>query len=464
MNSGTPSGMNYTPGQVVAVTASGAPSGQAFAFWTGDTGVLANATSLVTTATLSQPYVSVRAIYQLNTAPSSLTVTPGATQNALSWTALTNAISYKLYRSATPGGTPSLLASGVLTTSYTDTTAGAGATWYYSVSAVNPAGESPKSSRVAGVTIDPNAPTSLTATAGNGQVALSWTANGATSYNVKRSITSGSGYAPLANVATASYTDSTAANGTTYYYVVSAILSGVESGNSAQVAATPPGNTVWTGTTSANWSVASNWSGGATPLNFATLAFNTATTTAPNNDLSNFTLGGLLFNSGASAFTLSGNSAKLAGDILNNSTSTQTINLPMVLTKNATVSANTGAVTLGGVISENGGSFRLAKTGGGTLTLNGASTFSGGVTLSAGTLTPGAVSVVSSRNITSSAIGTGTLTLAGGTLQMNSKTLYNALAITGAATIDEVTDNSVLARPPAAAISRSIIPAEPPSL
>ena len=77
VNSGTPSGMTYTPGQVVAVTASGAPSGQAFAFWTGDTGVLANATSLVTTATLSQPYVSLRAIYQLNTAPSGLTVTPG---------------------------------------------------------------------------------------------------------------------------------------------------------------------------------------------------------------------------------------------------------------------------------------------------------------------------------------------------------------------------------------------------
>ena len=312
---------------------------------------------------------------------------------------------------------------------------------------MNPAGESPQSSQVAGVTIDSNAPTGLTATAGNGQVALSWTANGATSYNVKRSLTSGSGYVPLANVATASYTDSTAANGTTYYYVVSAILSGVESGNSAEVSATPPGNTVWTGTTSANWSVGSNWSGGATPLDSATLAFNTATTTALNNDLSNFILGGLLFNSGASAFTLSGNSAKLAGDILNNSTSTQTINLPMVLTKNATVSANTGAVTLGGVISENGGSFGLAKTGGGTLTLNGASTFSGGVTLSAGTLKLGVASVGSSGNITSSAIGTGTLTLAGGTLQMNNKTLYNALAITGSATIDEATDNGVLAGP-----------------
>lgn len=445
VNSGTPSGMNYTPGQIVTVTASGAPSGQAFAFWTGDTGVLASTSSLVTTATLSQPYVSVRAIYKLNTAPSGLTVTPGVAQNALSWTALTNAISYNLYRSATSGVTPSLLASGVLATSYTDTTAGSGATWYYSVSAVNPAGESSQSSQRAGTIIDSNAPAGLTATASNGQVALSWTANGATSYNVKRALSSGSGYVPLTNIATASYTDTTVTNGTTYYYVVSAILSGVECGNSAEVAATPPGNTVWTGTTSSNWSVASNWGGGATPLNSATLAFNTATTTALNNDLTTFILGGLRFNSGASAFTLSGNSAKLAGDILNNSASTQAINLPMVLTKNTTVSANTGAVTLGGVISENGGSFRLSKTGSGALTLSGASTFSGGVTLSAGTLALGVASIGSSGNITNSAIGTGTLTLASGTLQMNSKTLYNVLAITGSATIDEATNNGVLA-------------------
>ena len=339
VNSGAPSGMNYTPGQVVAVTAAAAPAGQSFAFWTGDTSVLASATSLATTATLSQPYVSLRAIYLLNTAPSGLTVTPGTTQNTLFWTALTNAISYNIYRAATSGGTPSLLASGVLTTSYTDTTAGAGATWYYSVSATNPAGESLQSSKVVGTTIDANAPTGLTATAGNAQVALSWTSNGATSYNVKRSLTSGSGYVVLTNTATTSYTDTTAVNGTTYYYVVSAILSGVESGNSAEVVATPPGNTAWTGTTSANWSVASNWGGGATPLNHATLAFNTATTTALNNDLSNFIVGGLLFNSSASAFTLSGNSVKLAGDVLNNSTSAQTINLPMVLTKNATASA-----------------------------------------------------------------------------------------------------------------------------
>ena len=68
----------------------------------------------------------------------------------------------------------------------------------------------------------PSAPTGLTATAGNSQVALSWTAStGATSYNVLRSTVSGSGYASVATgIATTSYTNTGLTNGTTYYFVV----------------------------------------------------------------------------------------------------------------------------------------------------------------------------------------------------------------------------------------------------
>src|SRR5437773_2005899 len=69
----------------------------------------------------------------------------------------------------------------------------------------------------------PAAPTGLAATPGNAQVALSWNASsGATSYNVKRSTTSGSGYTNIATgVAATSFTDTGLVNGTTYYYVVS---------------------------------------------------------------------------------------------------------------------------------------------------------------------------------------------------------------------------------------------------
>jgi chitinase len=66
-------------------------------------------------------------------------------------------------------------------------------------------------------------------------VPLEWTpVLAATSYNVKRSTTSGSGYATIATVTGPGYTDATVSSGVTYYYVVSAITNGTEGSNSAQ--------------------------------------------------------------------------------------------------------------------------------------------------------------------------------------------------------------------------------------
>ncbi|MCX6904346.1 MAG: PA14 domain-containing protein, partial [Verrucomicrobia bacterium] len=84
----------------------------------------------------------------------------------------------------------------------------------------------------------PAPPGGLTATPGNAQVALSWSASsGATNYNVKRATVSGGPYTTIASRTTTSYTDATVANGTTYYYVVSASNGGGESANSAQASA-----------------------------------------------------------------------------------------------------------------------------------------------------------------------------------------------------------------------------------
>ena len=80
-------------------------------------------------------------------------------------------------------------------------------------------------------TTPPAAPTGLGATAGNGTVSLTWTANGEpdlAGYNVYRSTTT-PGRAdgtPLNGgtlLTSPAYTDNTAANGTTYYYVVTAV-------------------------------------------------------------------------------------------------------------------------------------------------------------------------------------------------------------------------------------------------
>lgn len=87
----------------------------------------------------------------------------------------------------------------------------------------------------------PPAPTGLTATAGNGQVTLSWNAaSGATGYVVKRSGASGGPYTVVANNLTAtSFNNSGLVNGTTYFYVASAVNASGESANSAQVSVTP---------------------------------------------------------------------------------------------------------------------------------------------------------------------------------------------------------------------------------
>lgn len=87
----------------------------------------------------------------------------------------------------------------------------------------------------------PAAPNNLVATPGNARASLTWVSStGATSYTVKRSTTSGSGYALIAtNITSTAYLDTNLVNGTTYYYVVTAVNPVGQSGNSSQAYAMP---------------------------------------------------------------------------------------------------------------------------------------------------------------------------------------------------------------------------------
>jgi uncharacterized protein (DUF1800 family) len=88
--------------------------------------------------------------------------------------------------------------------------------------------------------LTPSAPNGLMATAGNNQVALAWSASaGATGYSIGRGTQSAGPYASIGTSTSASFTDTSATNGTAYYYVVSASNASGSSGNSAAVAATP---------------------------------------------------------------------------------------------------------------------------------------------------------------------------------------------------------------------------------
>jgi autotransporter-associated beta strand protein len=86
----------------------------------------------------------------------------------------------------------------------------------------------------------PAAPAGLTATAGVGQISVSWpSVSGATQYNVKRGTTSGGPYTTsLGSPTSATFTDTGASNGVTYYYVVSAVNASGVSGKSSQASAT----------------------------------------------------------------------------------------------------------------------------------------------------------------------------------------------------------------------------------
>lgn len=134
-----------------------------------------------------------------------------------------------------------------------------------------------------------------------------------------------------------------------------------------------------------NWGNNNNWSGsgGISPLD--SLFFGgTSGLTNNNNTAAGTQYNGITFNSGAGAFILGGNSIKLGGNVTNNSTATQTINLGMELVgADRTFNAASGNLAINGQIS---GSKGIVKTGSGTLALSGDNTYSGGTKLTSGRL------------------------------------------------------------------------------
>jgi fibronectin type 3 domain-containing protein len=218
--------------------------------------------------------------------PNGLTASPGNGKVTLSWAAPgsgggSGISGYEVYRGTSPGGesgTP-VNASLVAGTSYTVTGLTNGTRYYFTVAAVNQAklqgaksGEasatpsasasasasapasasgqataSPSSGATATATGTPGGPTGLTATPGNGEVGLSWTApataGGAppASYHVYEGTSSGFTLgAPVTSTSDTHTTVTGLTNGTTYYFVVTAVDgSGTVSGASGEASAQP---------------------------------------------------------------------------------------------------------------------------------------------------------------------------------------------------------------------------------
>ena len=159
----------------------------------------------------------------------------------LTWKAVSGATSYKVYRSTTKGSGYSLLGT-TTATSYTNTGAKAGTTYYYRVKAVNDAGLSPYSNVVSGQakTVAQQKPSAPVVKIGNsatsGKPMLTWNAvSGATSYKVYRATSQNGTYSLLGTVTATSYTNTGAKAGVTYYYKVKAVNSAGESAYSNTV-------------------------------------------------------------------------------------------------------------------------------------------------------------------------------------------------------------------------------------
>jgi hypothetical protein len=168
--------------------------------------------------------------------PTGLGATGGYEQISLSWNASANATSYKVYRWSS--GTATNLVGSPTTTNYTDRSGlSDGTTYFYAVTGVNISGESAASGAVSAQTALA-APASPVATAGNGQVILSWTAStGATGYDIYISTTSGN-ETYLTTVTGTSYTNLNLADAP-YYYVITAVGASGQSLGSTEVSTIP---------------------------------------------------------------------------------------------------------------------------------------------------------------------------------------------------------------------------------
>jgi fibronectin type 3 domain-containing protein len=173
---------------------------------------------------------------------SNLVATAGAASVALTWSTSVGADSYNVYAGTAAGGesaTP--VATGITAGTYTINGLTPGTTYYYIVKTVS-GGVVGAASNETSATPSTMPPTNLTATAGAGEVSLSWSAaSGAASYTVYQGTASGSeSGTPVATGVSATSVDITGLTaGTTYYFVVKAAANSTMSGASNETSATP---------------------------------------------------------------------------------------------------------------------------------------------------------------------------------------------------------------------------------
>ena len=186
--------------------------------------------------------------------PSSVSAVAGNSEVSLSWGAPPAGsgaapTGYDVYEGTTPGqmsAQPVNGASPVSGQAYTVTGLTNGTRYYFEVTALNSSGEGAPVVATGVPFGPPGAPAALAATAGDGEVSLSWRApasNGSviTGYNVYESTTPGAEGPKVATTTGTNYTVTGLSDGTNYYFEVTAVNAAGEGPASSQVVAVPVG-------------------------------------------------------------------------------------------------------------------------------------------------------------------------------------------------------------------------------
>jgi peptide/nickel transport system substrate-binding protein len=166
---------------------------------------------------------SIAGLYNLVTIPTNVQASDGTfTPNVLvSWSASSGATSYEVYRADSATGTKSLLGTPA-TTSFPDTTATPGVTYYYWVKDCNGTNCTPYSSYDTGWRkLSP--PANVRASFGNttNKIVVSWAASsGATSYKVYRATSVSGAKSLLGSPTVTTFSDNSGKPGATYYFWV----------------------------------------------------------------------------------------------------------------------------------------------------------------------------------------------------------------------------------------------------
>ena len=173
--------------------------------------------------------------------PPVVTAVPGNAKVTLTWNALPDATSYRIYRSTTDVFDGPPIASTTSTT-FKNTGLVNGTMYFYTVAGKNLGGEGPRGATVSATPVaPPPTPQNVAAAAGDKVVTLSWDPSaGADGYRIYRgTLSNKQASVPVANVSGSPFVDLTVVNGPTYFYKVAAYNAGGDSLRSLEVNASP---------------------------------------------------------------------------------------------------------------------------------------------------------------------------------------------------------------------------------